>query len=60
MLCFFVTAVMSSFLAINANRMTIYCGLESVNQCYVVETPGRNKSIESDLILNRAIKVILG
>ena len=54
MLCFFITAVMSSsFLALNANRMTLFVVLESVNQCFVVETPGRNTVLK--VTLNHAI-----
>ena len=53
MLCFFITAVISScFLSLNANRMTLFVVLESVNRCFVVETPGRNTI--SKVTLNHA------
>ena len=50
MLSFFITVFMSfSFLALNANQMTLFVVLESLNQCFVVETPGRNTVLKITL-----------
>ena len=47
MLCFLITAFMSSFFALNANRMTLFVVVR--NLCFVVETPERNTALKVTL-----------